>query len=275
MREIDNRFIDDLLGGKLVFFFDRVKNNRDVLSLEVRDGYINIYYRGGSLLRIEQKKRYGKYAMKFDAKYCKNKKNCDNYRLLADLDRDDVEAFEKHFDLMMREMDSWFLEHPKAERDYQHDLLLGNPEIIDIEYQIRTEMRLDMLYFSGDTLYIIENKFGNGAIGGKSGLSEHYRDMCRLLDDETVREEMLQSVCRISQAKRARGLTDRIIERDKIKNVEILFLLADYIPKGKALANELAKMNGSVSAKLLTIDSSRVGIDIGKARDISLLGGAG
>lgn len=55
MRSINKRFINELLQGELSYFLSEVKNNI-TLSLEIRDGYINIYYRGGNLLRITQKK---------------------------------------------------------------------------------------------------------------------------------------------------------------------------------------------------------------------------
>ena len=56
MRHINERFVADLLNGELAFFLNQVKSARDRLSLEIRDGYINIYYKGGSLLKITQKK---------------------------------------------------------------------------------------------------------------------------------------------------------------------------------------------------------------------------
>lgn len=269
MRYIDDRFINDLLGGKLSYFFEQVKNNRDTLSLEVREGYINIYYRGGSLLKIEQRKN--RYAFKFDAKYCKNKKNTENYDQLSELDKYDILAFKNNFSLMMCEMDTWFDEHPKEERDYQHKLLVNNPGIVDIEYQIKNKMRLDMLYFADGTLYIVENKFGNGAIGGKSGMSEHYKDICELLNSSNIREEMIDSVCHITKAKKALGLTDNLIEKNDIKNIEILFLMANYIPKGKVLINELDKMDGTVTTNLLMTTSDQDKISLTQIESLSLL----
>ena len=266
MRHIDESFINDLLCGDLQYFFDKVKSNRDTLSLEIRDGYINIYYKGGNLLRIRQQKT--KYIFEFDAQYCKNKENDANFALLNDHGIYDAEAYKQHFDLMMREMTSWFVAHPKPERDYQQKLLVNNPEIIDIEYQIGKRMRLDMLYVAENKLFIVENKFGNGAIGGKAGMSKHYQDICELLNDAKIREEMLDSVYHISQAKNSLGLTNTVIQRDDIKDMEILFLMANYIPKGKALSNELAKMNGAVPASILMTTSDQVKIDLSQAEPI-------
>ena len=266
MRHIDQRFIDGLLDGDLSYFLNQVMNNRDTLSLEIRDGYINIYYKGGNLLRIIQQKT--KYAFEFDAKYCKNKEDDTNFSLLNNRNSHDVESYKKYFDLMMREMSSWFEVHPKPERDYQQELLVNNPEIIDIEYQIGKRMRFDMLYVADNKLFIVENKFGNNAIGGKAGLSKHYSDIRDLLNDSTIREELLDSVCHISRAKKALGLTDKVVERDDIRDIEILFLLADYNPKSNVLKNEIAKMDGSISTRLLRLNRDQMKIDLNKAENI-------
>lgn len=265
MRSIDIQFIEDLLCGKLAYFFDEVKNNRNVFSLEIRNGYINIYYKGGNLLKIVQKR--GGYYFHFDAKYCKHKDNEKNFELLKSLNND-IDSYKKYFGLMMREMDLWFDEHPKEERDYQHRLLVNNPEIIDIEYQIGRLMRLDMLMFANEKLMIVENKFGTGAIGGKAGLSKHYSDICNVLKNPALLDEMLDSVCHISKAKKALGLTDRAIEKTDIKGVEILFLLADYKSKSQSLDNEIKKMDGFVPASILMTTSDQTKIDLSQLKSV-------
>ncbi len=259
MRHINERFVRDLLYGKLAFFLNQVKNARDLLSLEIRDGYISIYYKGGSLLKITQKK-IG-YTFHFDAKYCNNKGNAENFELLNHLRSDDAAAYEQHFALMMQEMDSWFDAHPKLERDYQHQLLVNNPEIVDIEYQVGRRMRLDMLLFADGKLMIVENKYGTGAIGGKAGISEHYKDICEIMKTPKLLDEMLDSVCHISQAKKSLGLTDVIIERSDIKSVEILFLLANYNSKSQRLNQEFSKMDGTVPARFLLTTNDQNTVD--------------
>ncbi len=266
MRCINTRFVEDLLCGELAFFGNQIKSNRDILSLEVRNGYISIYYKGGSLLKITQKKRG--YSFKFDAKYCKNKGDDSNFELLSSLRSDDCDAYVRYFELMMREMDSWFESHPKPERDYQHQLLVNNPEIVDIEYQIGRRMRLDMLYYEDNKVIVVENKYGTGAIGGKAGISAHYADICEVLNNQDLLNEMLNSVCQISKVKKLLGLTDKEITRTDISKVEILFLLADYNRKSQSFANEIAKMNGSVSASILMTSSDQVKIDLSQAKSV-------
>ena len=266
MRHIDTRFTNDLLCGDLEYFLTEVKNNRNILSLEVRNGYINIYYKGGNLLKITQKAKG--YSFHFDAKYCKHEGGNTNFELLNNLHSDDIDGYKKHFHLMMQEMDAWFDEHPKEERDYQHRLLISNPEIVDIEYQSGRRMRLDMLLFTDSKLMIVENKFGTGAIGGNAGISKHYSDICEVLNDPKLLEELIKSACHISEAKKALGLTDMAIQKSDIKSVEILFLLADYNPRSQSLSNEVEKMNGSVPASILITTSEQTKIELSKVKNI-------
>ena len=267
MRGINKDFIDSLLYGEISYFYNAVRDKTNSLSLEIRGGYVSIYYKGGSLLKITQMKRGKKrYKLEFDAKYCKNKGNDGNFDLLNSHDAYDVDAFVSHFDLMKQEMDTWFNKHSKPERDHQHKLLLNNPEIVDIEYQVGNRMRFDMLYVKGDTLYIVENKFGKGAIGGNAGMAKHYYDICKIIADDRLREKMINSVYNISEAKLALGLVDEAISRGTIEKVKILFLLVDCDPDKNVVQNEVANMKGIISASLLTMNSNKVKIDLDEAK---------
>ena len=53
MRAItDNKFLKSLENGLLRNITDYVKEHND-LDLQIRDNYINIYYKGGNILRIK------------------------------------------------------------------------------------------------------------------------------------------------------------------------------------------------------------------------------
>jgi hypothetical protein len=102
MRTINKQFIHDLIEGELSYFLCEVKNNK-TLSLEIRDGYINIYYRGGNLLRITQK-QVG-YEFFFDVKYCTQ----ENDKLLIEsLSKRDSISYIKYFYGLIDIMDQWF-----------------------------------------------------------------------------------------------------------------------------------------------------------------------
>lgn len=274
MRGINKRFINDLLHGELAFFLDQVKKKNDKLSLEIRNDYINIYYRGGNLLKITQKKEG--YSFHFDEKYCLNKNDDSAYEKLNILNSSSAEDYAAVFELMMTEMDSWFIVHPKKEREYQHNLLSRNPSIIDIEYQINYKtvdgktkaMRLDMIMIVDDRLIIVENKYGEGAVSGNAGLSKHYDDICMVLNDDMLHEELLTSMKNIASVKYQLGLIDKPITDLRKEKTEILFLLAAYNKSSKTINNEISAMNASIPARVLFTEGTEYLINYDKAIDL-------
>lgn len=267
MRAINTTFIYDLTSGKLLPFLDAVRRNPDQLSLEIRKNYVNIYYRGGSLLKIIQHSHKG-YEFSFDAKYCINKAEDSSFEEIRAYDPYSAETFAENLPRLMNEMDTWFSEHPKPERDFQHTLLVSNPDIIDIEYQVGKRMRLDMLAFHDGKIIVIENKYGNGAISGSAGLSKHYTDMCSVIEDRNLFSELSESVVTISAAKYALGLKESIVRESDIIGTEIMFLLAGYNEKSKAAGNELDKMVPTVPAKILMMEKTESRIRWNNAKDL-------
>lgn len=266
MRTINDRFIQDLKEGELSFFLTQVKTNQE-LCLEVRNGYINIYYRGGNLLKITQKSK--NYTFDFDTNYCLNKHNDTNYPLLKSLSKNNTKDYIDHFFLMLKEMDEWFLYHPKAEREFQHNLINANKNIIDIEYQVRNKSRLDMIIYKDNKLMIVENKYGTGAISGQAGLSKHYQDISRIISNEDTYNELCQSMIHISQIKYKLGLRDYFITSEDIKHIEILFLFANYNLKSKSIFNELLLIDKKIPVKFLFMNKTDSIIDYNQIKDIS------
>ena len=261
MRSINQRFIDDLLTGDLAFFLNEVKQPEQELCLEIRSGYINIYHRGGNLLKITQKQ--SGYQFRFDARYCLNKSDDTNYRLLSSLSPNDADSFIKYFHLMKAEMDTWLDKHPKSEREYQHQLIRANPAVVDIEYQLmlehngkRSTMRLDMLAVDNGQLVIIENKYGEKAMTGNSGFAEHYGGICAVIRDKETYCEMTSSVKNIMTCKRALGLSVPNQELNDMMPPRILFLLANYNEKSNTLNNETQQLSEEYPAELLFLKNT-------------------
>ncbi|MDP2813204.1 MAG: hypothetical protein Q8N92_02025 [Erysipelotrichaceae bacterium] len=265
MRTINERFINDLQSQHLKFFLQEVKNNQN-LCLEVRRNYINIYYRGGNLLKIEQQKKG--YTFEFDSRYCLNKGNDANHVLLDSLSKKDASLYEKHFKLMISEMDEWFLLNPKAEREFQHHLLIANKNIIDIEYQFANSSRFDTLMLHENKLIIVEIKYGSKSISRGSGLAKHYLDICNAISDDKKREELWQSANFISDAKYKLGLRASTINLTKDTEIEILFIFANYNKKSKTISNEIKLINKQYDAKILFMEKDETVINYNAAEDL-------
>lgn len=278
-RIISDTFIQDLIEGKLSFFLNKVKENGSPFSIEIREGKINIYYRGGSLLLIEEKGEH-EYKYKFDIKYAKRK---DGQEIIKEgkpisekkedrvipvhwsdfavkyydvIDLWDAIDYQEHFDEIRNVMDGWFDEHPKKEREYQHYVSLFNDNVIDIEYAIgENGMRLDMIMIKDGILYLIENKYGNSAISSastkegeqKPGLKKHYQDFINVVTQETLVNNIVISMQGIMKVKKKLGIMPNGYEIRLVDGKPqfcIMFVLANLTlsPKSKIIDNEIEEI---------------------------------
>lgn len=100
MRGLLPKFITDLKGLKLKDFLIRVKED-DTLCLEIRENYINIYYRGGNLFRIEP---WGnEYKVLFDLNYCSKHRE-----IISQISPCDYEKWVEWIPQIKAEMDAYF-----------------------------------------------------------------------------------------------------------------------------------------------------------------------
>src|ERR1039458_5293025 len=122
-RCLSKRFITDLKeGGALWPLVERVNADR-TLCLEIREGYINIYYRGGNLLKVSSPP--GGYAAFFDKKYA----DCyEDARAAADsvCSSKNVAEWLSYFPTLKQAMDLHIGKHPKEERETQQSILREN-----------------------------------------------------------------------------------------------------------------------------------------------------
>lgn len=276
MRGINNKFIFDLQDGCLKYFLSEARNNPDI-CLEIRENYINLYYKGGSALKISQKQ--AGYDFHFDSKYCLNKGDDSKCEMLSALDRKDAKSFSNAFPVILNEMDQWFSCHPKEEREFQHRLIKSNsqqPVIVDIEYAGRTSagrlFRLDMLGLykteAGYKLIIFENKFGNTAVSGNAGLKKHYEDIVDILSNRHIEEELKDSVINIVNNKTMLGLMNIPLKKSDFIGIEILFLLADFNTKSRRIENEVHGITKSIAAKIIFTSSEYTVIDYNGTKDL-------
>src|SRR5688500_15168980 len=68
MRELSDAFLDCLKSGFLAALTEYVRHDND-LNLEIRDAYINIYYKGNSLLNLKETGLASQYKTVIDSKF--------------------------------------------------------------------------------------------------------------------------------------------------------------------------------------------------------------
>lgn len=179
-------------------FLEAVKKD-GTLCLEIRENYINIYYRGGNLIRLVEKN--GKFHASFDRKYIMDP---DQTRLPDVINKQNLGCFEdvtiwiKAIPFIKQEMDWWFSSKPKNEREFQQLMVRENNFggtakgtdffICDIEYA-NENGRFDLIaaHWPASSaqrkdnknvgLAFIEMKYMNKSMAHSAGICAHVRDM--------------------------------------------------------------------------------------------------
>jgi hypothetical protein len=196
-RGITPEFERQLTSGILRPLLERVRHD-DTLSLEIRNGYVDIYYRGGRLLGIHSQANSERFLTQFDDRYFGDDADYPSKRPPAPPEKTikspaDAEGWVDAFAHYKQAMDIRFSLHPKIEREYQQAVVRDNNRhatgdtsdyvVVDVEYaqsprafpEQNANYRFDMVGFRWPargksranglvTPVIMEMKAGDGAL---------------------------------------------------------------------------------------------------------------
>lgn len=264
--------MNDLQEGKLRPLLEKVRND-DSLMLAIRSNYINIYYQGGNILRLEEKERDKSYAASFNRKYAQGHEP-DWLSLLPDRIRDSSGAavWNERFADLMKIMDAFFNNHDNPERLLQQEMVCANNQaangvylIVDIEFAYPGKYaRFDMLgveLLPDRKSYrpvIIELKQGDKALGGSAGLIKHLRDANRLLGERDAKASILQTIGHQLEQLQQLGLLGtgftNIPLRDDTKSPIFAFVFSEHESKSRKLGNELTSRGFTEQETLAEFD---------------------
>lgn len=263
MRKLSNSFMNDLMladgNGRLYPILERVRQD-ETLMLAIREDYINIYYRGGNLLRVK-KQTNGSYLSFFDEQY---DKSGNGFGVPAHIEnKRHAEQWVEAFPRLKEAMDLFLAKHNKPEREFQQVVARENNcstisneseyFITDIELaDSGLGARFDMLAIcwpadsrttgSKCRAAIIEMKYGDGALGGTAGLRKHLEDIDSLIADRNKYGELLQTM--ESQFKQLHELgllrynecsNGAKAKLDAGEKPDVMFVLANHNPRSMAL----------------------------------------
>lgn len=203
----NQKFLDSLKTGNLSKMLTVINADKD-LDVQVRNDYMNVYYRGGNIARVKSEN-----SVEFDEFYfylemrTKPKKDIEkDFKIVNVLksQRNNLikkfkgRDYEGYFSDARSVMDKWLEINPKTERNLQHQLTVENQfnssdyTIIDLEYEVSTKSgftctfipvgkdkpkkpRFDIIAINKEgQLCVIELKKGIDALKGTSGLKEHW-----------------------------------------------------------------------------------------------------
>ncbi len=305
-RALNAQFLGDLKAsqpehrGWLAALLARVKED-DTLMLALRGDYVNIYYRGGNLLKIAQNSG-GNYLATFDAKYNKTGHDLPTFPFSIVSAQDTVELI-RHIPALKYTMDSYFSRHRKPEREFQQLVARENNcspisneteyFIVDIEIAgALTKARFDMLGVrwlrnerkkqNSLVPVLIEMKYGIEALEGKSGLQEHLDDAHSISIESwkslfSDLEKQVNQLADLGLLEFNRSRPDERLELDSAATPELVFLLANYNPASTKLSRFLATLDvptasaeGKINYELLFSVASFAGYGLHRACMLSL-----
>lgn len=279
-RKLSQKFLNELglNNGLLNPVLDRVKKDR-TLDLEIRYNYINIYYRGGNILRVEELPRGNKYKFGFEQKYAIGYPNIPpglfGFRGQSSGIATKVSLWLIALPYLKDMMDIWFGRNPKDEREYQQHIVRDNNcsgvsgstdyFVLDIEYDNRKGnsstkgSRYDLLAFQWNSdgvsrkltsntkprLCCFEMKFGDGALTGKAGLGVHFDDFCNFANVASNISNLKAEALEVFAQKRLLGLIPGLAKNGNAlknldDNVDYIILVANHDP---AKSNFLAGLH--------------------------------
>jgi hypothetical protein len=255
-RGLSENFMHDLSSGKLAAFLDVAKNDH-TLTLEIRYDYVNIYYRGGNLFRITPSD--GDYKISFDENYCEQHKDA-----VREMDSWNYAQWIEKKPFLKSEMDSWFSQNQKSEKEFQQMILRENNfssganstdyYIADVEYAIG-DSRYDMLAIKwlstsasrksqkNISPAIIEVKYGDDALSGHSGIKDHFSKALKQFSKNDAVNLLCKDIETIYNQKLSLGLinvsskTDIAVKRDE--KLEYILVLINHKPAKSVLSREL------------------------------------
>ena len=254
--------MQDLLyeDGMLHPVLERVRKDQ-TLMLAIRENYVNIYYRGGNILRISEKTN-GTYKAEFNREYDKS-----DHRLLDSppviKTSDDAGVWIDSFPYCKEIMDEFFSNHEKTEREFQQVIARENNQsvisneseyfITDIEFADNAlKARFDMTSIcwpasnrrTGNHCHaaLIEVKYADAAIEGKSGLIKHLENMAALISDKdryaqllNMMESQFNQLDQLELLNFNKGTSEAKIKLDPEDKPEVIFILANHNPRSSKL----------------------------------------
>ncbi len=283
----------DLKSGLLQPLLQRVHDD-PTLELEIRDDYINVYYRGGSLLKLESRTRG--YHATFARRYLVNQQKRPLHQALAGVSAPastirqpaEVEDWLAAFPSLKLAIDlsSVTRRAVKTERAVQQLLVEANNTgraargtdyyVCDIEYA-NAHGRFDFVAVrwpsishvrkktTGRRLVLGELKYGDRSISDpETGLAAHVDSVNRFLDTPGALDALKVEMVEVFNQKRELGLLEcgKDLQSFDDRPPVLLLVLADTDPDSSKLRTALPPLVDRSKAELKVAMASFVGLGL-------------
>lgn len=229
--------------------------------LSIRQNYINIYYRGGSILRLKEKSD-SIYSAFFDTDY--NKLGVHSPDLPVTIENmDATRMWVDSFQDLKGIMDHYFSRYGKPEREFQQLVVRENNFsnianqteyfISDIEFaEPSIGTRIDILALRWLTSQrqstcncrpvLIEMKYGDGALNSDAGIFKHLQDLDALVSNSDKYKNLIKTMeMQFNQLDELglmifnRHSNWKKVELNVEEKPEIIFIFANHNPRNSNL----------------------------------------
>ena len=269
MRALIPRFLNDLGNGILAPLTKEVRSDH-TLCLELRGDYVNVYYRGGNLMKVEE--AHNGYSVDFDENYIKKEDGIELPK--SDIQMEvDILNWLGVSPRLKRAMDRDFAKKRNDERNFQQLVVHENNlsriaistdyYVCDIEYA-SSHGKFDMIAVHWPSiphvrkqadkrrLVFIEMKYGDNALTGTAGLHDHIQDINNFLGDPDTLRCLNQDMVSVFNQKRKLEIVDcgKDLESFSDKPPILLLVLANHDPGKSDLSKALETLPKSPNADL-------------------------
>ena len=266
-------------GGKWNFITEEVKKDH-TLHFQIRDNYINIYYRGCSILNLDENGKVcidKKYHEEKIEKICEWKKELPNIKQGVDHHLSEENHLEREFQQLVAR-DNTFSKVSNGT-----DYFIVDTEMADTKNGSRFDM-LAIKWLSTSAarkvdktcrLAIIEMKFGTEAFGN---LESHFNHIDQYSEIESLKGSILVQFKQLRELGliqfSSKGNKNEVTKLEG--DVEFIVLLANYDPNSTIINEHLSfmkKMHDTLKEKNITLKfatSSFMGYGLYEERMLSL-----
>ncbi len=231
----------------------------DTLMIAIRSNYINVYYRGGSILRLTEQGEHS-YQASFDKGYFAAGQTISLPSAINT--QGEARSWVESFQALKLAMDCHFSESAKSEREFQQLVARENNNstisneseyfVADIEFA-DTEIgaKFDMLAIrwrasqrkngANCRATLIEMKYGDGAISGTSGLLKHLKDISEFISSDRypllllTMESQFNLLDQLDLLRFNRCSNKTKVKLDVKDKPEVVFILANHNPRSPKL----------------------------------------
>jgi hypothetical protein len=264
MRSISDSFYHEMKSedGILNPLIEKLRHD-DTLMFAIRKDYFNIYYRGGSIAKISETSSTKKFIIFFDKEYNKTEIATPSFPEII-TSQDDTKDFVRAIPFLKEVMDAYFSNKNKYEREFQQVIARENNSspisneteyfITDIELAASNfHSRFDMIaiqWLTSDRSraakcrpVFIEVKYGDKALGGKSGFAEHLKKIESFISDKESYQNsisMMENQFRILddlqlfRFNKSKNELEISIDPESAKP-QVVFIFANHNPRSKKL----------------------------------------